>query len=105
MGARGERLGDKCFARYGVTRKVLHIYERASMQKIALNEQGRRIGESHPNAKLSDRDVELVLELREAGFSLRAIAEKMDVKKECIWKIVHGYRRGQAIARVVSVKS
>jgi hypothetical protein len=67
--------------------------ERAKNVKV--NEQGRRIGESHQNTSLSDHDVELILALRDEGLTLSEIAEKFEVTKGCVWKIVHGHRRGQ----------
>ena len=69
---------------------------------IQVNEQGRRIGESHQNTTLSDHDVDLILALRDEGLALSEIAEKFEVSKGCIWKIVQGYRRGQwpALIRV-----
>jgi|DEB0MinimDraft_12_1074336.scaffolds.fasta_scaffold148812_2 hypothetical protein len=70
---------------------------------IALNELGRIIGEHHPRAKLLDAEVDQVHELREAGFTLAQIGEKMGMSKEGVWKIVHGYRRGQTAARYVHV--
>lgn len=76
----------------------------AKNYKVPVNELGKRIGEHHPGAKLLDREVEMVLELREAGYTLASIAEKFDVSKGCIWKIVSGLRRGQAAARFAVVK-
>lgn len=74
------------------------------MQKrVTLNELGRRVGESHPRAKMTDAEVDLVHSLHDDGLSLQVIAEKFDVSKGCIWKIVHGHRRGQAVVRIVSV--
>lgn len=73
------------------------------MQKVALNEKHCRIGESHPRAKLTDAEVDLVFALREEGLSLAAIAAKLEVTKGCIWKITQGLRRGQPAARIVSV--
>jgi DNA-binding NarL/FixJ family response regulator len=74
------------------------------MQKlVALNENSRRVGESHPRAKLLDSEVDLVLELLESGLSLAKVAAKMDVSKSCIAHIASGRRRGQAIARLVRV--
>lgn len=46
---------------------------------IAVSDSGHAIGEDHPLARYTDSDVKAVLMLREAGFSLRAIAEKMDM--------------------------
>lgn len=62
---------------------------------IAFGDTGHRIGEGHQNAVLSDADVDLVFELREAGLSLREIGEKFGVQKAAIWKILHGYTRGE----------
>lgn len=74
------------------------------MQKtIALNENGRRVGESHPRAKLLDEEVELVLALLADGLSYAQVAAKMDVSKSCVAHIATGRRRGQFVARTVRV--
>lgn len=72
-------------------------------KNIKVNELGRRIGESHQNTSLTDHDVELILALRDEGLTLSEIAEKFEVSKGCVWKIVHGYRRGQWDARMIRV--
>lgn len=74
------------------------------MQKlIALNENGRRIGQEHPLAKLTDAEVEQVHELLGGGMSYALVAGKFDVSKSCIAHIAAGRRRGQSVARVVRV--
>lgn len=73
------------------------------LKLVALNENGNRIGENHPRAKLLDAEIDQVHELREAGLTLRQIGVKMDMSKGGIWKIIHGFRRGQTVARVVRV--
>lgn len=74
------------------------------MQKtIALNENGRRVGESHPRAKLLDHEVDQVLDLLEAGLSYAEVALKFDVSKSCIAHIATGRRRGQSVTRLVRV--
>ena len=74
------------------------------MQKlVSLNEDGRRIGQSHPRAKLLDSEVEQVLALLESGLSYAAVAGKFDVSKGCVAHIATGRRRGQAVARTVRV--
>lgn len=74
------------------------------MQKtVAFNECGRRIGESHPRAKLLDHEVEQVLALLGAGLSYAEVARKFDVSKSCIAHIAAGRRRCHAVARVVRV--
>lgn len=49
------------------------------MALVRVNEQGRRIGERHPAAVLSDAEVEQLLADREAGLSLAALARKARV--------------------------
>jgi DNA-binding NarL/FixJ family response regulator len=75
-----------------------------AMQKlVALNENGRRIGESHPRAKLLDHEVDQVLALLESGLSYAQVAAKMDVSKSCVAHIATGRRRGQALGKLVRV--
>jgi len=68
--------------------------------RIGVNEAGYRVGESHHRAKLSDADIELVLYLREAGLTHRAIAEKFDdgvtISKTTVRDICSGRIRAQA---------
>lgn len=71
---------------------------------VALNANNRRVGESHPRAKLLDREVDQVHALLDAGMSLAAVAEKMDVSKSCIQHIHAGRNRSQAIARTVRLQ-
>lgn len=74
------------------------------MQKfIALNENGNRIGENHPLAKLTDAEVSVMLELREEGFSYAWLAEKFCVSKSCARWICTGRNRSQSTARTVRV--
>lgn len=94
-------------------------------QVVKINEHGRRIGESHPRAVLSDHEVDLLMGLlaeREAlvavlsakgspqvvidatlaasGLSYRCLAIKFDVHKRYIGKIASGERRCQTTARL-----
>ena len=62
---------------------------------IRVNERGIRIGESHPNARLSDVEVELLLGDRESGMSLAALAKKWHISKSGAKKICDGTCRGQ----------
>ena len=70
---------------------------------IMLNENGRRIGQSHPRAKLLDREVDHALDLLEAGLSYAEVARKLDVSKSCIAHIATGRRRHQVVDRLVRV--
>lgn len=75
------------------------VLKSAKRRLVPVNDAGRRIGEDHPRAVLSDREVDLVHELHEDGMGISELARKMEVSKGCIWKILHGYRRGQVPAR------
>lgn len=59
-----------------------------------MNEKGYRVGESHQLAKLSNNDVDLIRQLHPA-LSYREIAQKFDVHKSTIQKIISCESRGQ----------
>lgn len=67
------------------------------MQKtVAVNDAGFRIGEDHQNAKLTDRDIDLIRHLHEKdGLSYNTLAEKFDVGKSTIAMICRYERRNQ----------
>jgi hypothetical protein len=67
---------------------------------VALNAQGRPIGETHHRAKLSDDEVDTILYLREQGLSYAAIAAKWDepgrhIAKSTVRKVCLGETRAQ----------
>jgi ribosome-binding protein aMBF1 (putative translation factor) len=47
-----------------------------------------RRGEAHYRAKLTEADVRLIIEAREAGISTRKLAEKFEVSQSAIARIV-----------------
>ena len=68
---------------------------------VGLTEGGQRVGETHHRAKLTERDVELILQMHAWGLSYRQIADKMDdipggVSKSTVRDIVKGLRRCSA---------
>lgn len=70
------------------------------MSAVFRNERGRRIGESHWRARLSDADVQQVLDLRAAGMSYSQIAAKFDdfeppLGRTTVSDICRGKIRGQ----------
>lgn len=71
---------------------------------VAVNEQGRRIGEAHPNAVLTDREVELLLALRDEGWSYGRLASKFEISKACVAGICTGRARSQTPAGFKVVK-
>jgi Mor family transcriptional regulator len=66
--------------------------------QIAINEHGRPIGEDHHRARLTNGDVDLLLVLREEGWSYRRLAKKFDISKSQVRNIVKGIQRCQFCA-------
>ena len=63
---------------------------------VAVNAGGYRIGEDHPNARLTNHEVELMIELYEEGHhSLRQLAKVFDISKSQVRNIVKGLKRAQ----------
>lgn len=72
---------------------------------VRINEAGLRIGEDHHNAKLTDAEVEMLLQLRYEGWGYRRLAAKFEVARNLVVLICRGKRRAQTCAghRVVHV--
>jgi ribosome-binding protein aMBF1 (putative translation factor) len=67
---------------------------------VAVDENGLRIGEAHPNAKLSDKEVDQIRDLREqAGWGYEQLATAYNVPKVTIQMICTYQRRASTIAR------
>lgn len=69
---------------------------------VAINEYGLRIGEDHPNARLTNLEVDVLLELREELdengkhiWSYGKLAEKFDIGKTAVRRICKGQSRCQ----------
>lgn len=74
---------------------------------VKVNEHGRRIGEDHPRARLTDHDVELMLQLRQReGWSWKRLARAFDCSRSQVRRICLGVHRAQTIAghRTVPLK-
>lgn len=70
---------------------------------VPVDEHGRRIGEGHPRAKLTDEEVELIRQLAEGDaryppMSYRVIAEKFEIGVATVYDIVHYRRRASTVA-------
>lgn len=75
------------------------------MKLVAVNEQGCRIGENHPRAKLSDATIDLIRELHEdKDKSYGYIAMKLNVSKSFVQMICTYRRRAQTPDRWVMVE-
>lgn len=66
---------------------------------VAVNDRGRRIGQDHPRAVATDRDVDLVFELRDSGLTYQQIADKMELPKATVQHWLTGRRRCQHASR------
>lgn len=74
---------------------------------VPVNERGRRIGEGHPRAKLTDHEIDLIRELAEdtidpetgkvvlGGLTQRQIAAKFEVSRGTVGDIISCRRRAQ----------
>ena len=65
------------------------------MMIVGVNDEGRRVGESHPGAKLTDRDVDLICQLHNEGLGYSEIAVKFEVSKYTVRDYVKCRRRAQ----------
>lgn len=65
---------------------------------VAVNSDGRRIGEDHPRAVLSDHEVELLWSLRALGWGYKRIARKLECPRGTVRHIIKGRQRCQSIA-------
>ena len=72
-------------------------------QLVYLNERGNRIGESNPRAIMSDHDIDLLLQLREEGYSYGWLATKFECSKSAVQWYCNGGRRCQQPARTKQV--
>ena len=69
-------------------------------KRLAVNAQGKRIGESHHRAKLSDDEVDTILYLRDAGLSYAEIAAKWDEDKRISKSTVRDICLGRIRAQI-----
>ena len=75
------------------------------MQKtVGINERGRRVGESHPKARLTDHEVDLLFALYEQGLTIVEIATKFEMPKSTVNDILKGRRRTEHAVRGKTVR-
>lgn len=63
-----------------------------------VNDDGRIIGEDHPNARYTNEDVEHVQALRAEGYTYDQIAKIMDMPVRTVRGYLDGSRRCQSVA-------
>lgn len=74
------------------------------MTVVAVNDEGRAVGEDHINAKYLDEDVEHARELRANGYTYRQIANMLDMPIRTVRDYVSGRRRSQSVAGWKKIK-
>ena len=62
---------------------------------IALNDIGRRVGDSHHNAKLTNSEVDMLLEMHDAGWGYKRLSAKFDLSRSSVRNICKGKARCQ----------
>ena len=71
---------------------------------VAINEKGRRMGEDHHNAILTDGEVDLIRQLHDDGMEYEAIADKFGISKVTVGRICRFERRAESVVRYKRVK-
>lgn len=67
---------------------------------VPVNELGKRIGQHHHNARISDEMVDKIRELHEdEGLGYRRIAKLLGIKRQTVQKICNYERRAQTPTR------
>jgi len=67
-----------------------------ALKTVAVNDRGRRIGDSHPLAKLTDHEIDLIRTLHEEeGMSYKTLAEKFEISQWTVGRICRYERRAQ----------
>lgn len=70
-----------------------------SKRTVAVNDKGVRIGDSHPRAKLTNKEIDRLLLLRDQGWSYLQLARVFDISKSGARMICKALRRCQVPAR------
>ena len=63
---------------------------------VAIGEKGKRVGEDHGRARLTNHEVELIRALHAAGMGYKQLAGKFEVGVRTIRDIVHLRKRATA---------
>ena len=79
----------------------LRAAARLGRRRLLYAESGNLIGEAHHKAVLTDREVDVMCELRAEGWTYRMLSEKFEIPVVSVKSICSGRTRSVAIARVV----
>lgn len=73
------------------------------MIAISISDKGKRCGQSHGQAKLTDHEVELMRKLHESGYGYKRLAKLFEISRSQAMRIVRYERRVATVAWVVGV--
>jgi hypothetical protein len=90
---------------WGRRGRVIFCRLEFAMKIVAINASGRRVGEDHQNAKLTNSEVLLLLQMRDEGMSYAELAKVWDIGKSTAFDICSGRYRSQFPAGYVRVKA
>ena len=65
---------------------------------VAVNDNGKPIGQDHRNARYLDEDVEHVIELRAEGYTYQQISRMLDMPIRTLRGYLNGSSRNQSVA-------
>lgn len=71
--------------------------------RVAFNENGRRVGEKHHKARLTDAQVDQCFDLSEQGWGSRRIAKHLDSPRSTVQDILACRTRSQIAVREKAV--
>lgn len=69
----------------------------AACPLVGVNDAGRVVGQDHHRAKLTDHDVDLIVNLRAHGMRYGEIAAKFDVSVSTVESVCTGRRRSHTV--------
>lgn len=70
---------------------------------VGVNERGRLVGQSHQNARLTNQEIDLLLEMHDKGYGYRRLAKIFNVSKSAARKYCKGEMRCQLATRFKEV--
>ena len=82
---------------------AMNVQKTASKRLVGVSEHGRPVGEDHPNAVLTNHEVDLMLRLRGEGWGWKRLTAKFQVSRSQVKRICRGENRAQFPSRYVEV--
>lgn len=71
----------------------VHSITHRDSNMVAITARGRLVGEDNPSAKYTDHDIDCVFALREQGWTVRQIGQKLDMPHSTVHAVLQGKLR------------